>query len=133
MPNSALYPFGHGLTYGKIEYGGLVLGAPAMPMNGSITVAARVTNRAAERPRKSRSSTFTTARRASPSRSEAQRFPQDRSRARPVRSGRVHASRGGLSFLGAGDRPTVEPGTFDVWIAPSAESDGVNGSFELTA
>jgi beta-glucosidase len=38
-----------------------------------------------------------------------------------------------LSFIGWQNRPTVEPGTFDVWIAPSAESDGVHGSFDLVA
>jgi beta-glucosidase len=38
-----------------------------------------------------------------------------------------------LAFYGLQDRPVVEPGTFDVWIAPSAEADGVSGSFELTA
>jgi len=26
----------------------------------------------------------------------------------------------------------IEPGAFDVWIAPSAEADGVHGTFELT-
>src|SRR5207237_10049156 len=39
IPNSALYPFGHGLTYGKIEYGALTLSSPTAPMNGSIDVA----------------------------------------------------------------------------------------------
>jgi beta-glucosidase len=38
-----------------------------------------------------------------------------------------------LAFIGLQNRPTVEPGTFDVWIAPSAESDGVHGSFDLVA
>jgi beta-glucosidase len=38
-----------------------------------------------------------------------------------------------LGFYGRDDRPTVEPGTFDVWIAPSAESDGVHGTFDLVA
>ena len=27
VPNAALYPFGHGLTFGKIEYGGLAFSA----------------------------------------------------------------------------------------------------------
>jgi len=36
-----------------------------------------------------------------------------------------------LRFIGLQDRPTLEPGTFDVWIAPSAQADGVHGSFEL--
>ena len=38
-----------------------------------------------------------------------------------------------LWFIGVNNKPVVEPGTFDVWIAPSAEADGVHGSFELTA
>src|SRR5690349_18598632 len=45
IPNSALYPFGHGLTYGKIEYSEFALGAPTLPMAGQITISARVTNR----------------------------------------------------------------------------------------
>jgi beta-glucosidase len=36
-----------------------------------------------------------------------------------------------LAFYGLQDRPVVEPGTFDVWIAPSAEAEGVHGSFDL--
>ena len=38
-----------------------------------------------------------------------------------------------LGFYGREDRLVVEPGTFEVWIAPSAESDGVHGIFELVA
>jgi beta-glucosidase len=38
-----------------------------------------------------------------------------------------------LSFYGRDNRLTVEPGTFDVWIAPSAEAEGVHGIFQLTA
>ena len=131
---SALYPFGHGLTYGKIEYGGLMLGAAAMGMNGSLTVAARVTNRG---------------RRAAEE--VAQFYIHDRTASitQPVRKliafRKIALAPGqsevvqftllaaDLAFLGVNDRPTVEPGTFDVWIAPSAESDGVKGSFELTA
>src|SRR5438309_445358 len=47
IPNSALYPFGHGLTYGKLEYSGFVLSTPALPMTAMIAVAALVTNRGA--------------------------------------------------------------------------------------
>ncbi len=36
-----------------------------------------------------------------------------------------------LRFIGTGNRPTVEPGSFRVWVAPSAEAEGVNGSFTL--
>ena len=38
-----------------------------------------------------------------------------------------------LQFYGVDDRPVVGPGMFDVWIAPSAEADGLHGTFELTA
>ena len=41
--------------------------------------------------------------------------------------------RGDLQFVGVDDRPVVEAGAFRVWIAPSAESEGVAGSFELAA
>jgi len=38
-----------------------------------------------------------------------------------------------LQFVGLANKWVVEPGMFDVWIAPSAESDGVHGAFELVA
>jgi len=38
-----------------------------------------------------------------------------------------------LEFYGLANKPVVEPGKFDVWIAPSAEAEGVHGTFELTA
>ena len=36
-----------------------------------------------------------------------------------------------LTFIGLDNRPTVEPGDFDVWIAPSAEAEGPRSIFEL--
>jgi beta-glucosidase len=36
-----------------------------------------------------------------------------------------------LAFIGVNNRPVIEPGMFDVWIAPSAEVEGVRGTFEL--
>src|SRR5947209_3609661 len=42
IPNSAVYPFGHGLTYGKIDYADLRLSAPALPMAGQIEIAATI-------------------------------------------------------------------------------------------
>ena len=37
-----------------------------------------------------------------------------------------------LAFYGLDNRPVVEPGLFDVWVAPSAEADGLHATFELT-
>ena len=133
IPNSALYPFGHGLTYGKIAYVDLNV-ANRMAMNGEIVISAGIANhgtRAAEE--------------------VVQLYIHDRtaSATRPVRElkafrkialapgesktveFRLRAA--DLAFYGLQNRPVVEPGTFDVWVAPSAESDGVHGSFELVA
>jgi beta-glucosidase len=134
IPNSALYPFGHGLTYGRIEYSGLQLSSPTLPMNGTIEVAATITNhgsRAAEE--------------------VVQLYAHDKvaSLTRPVRElkafrkvalapGQSEVVRftlrsSDLSFVGRDNHWVAEPGTFDVWIAPSAEADGLRGTFELTA
>lgn len=134
IPNSALYPFGHGLTYGRITYSDLALGSPTLPMNGELVITARVTNqgpRAAEE--------------------VAQLYVHDRvaSITRPVRelkgfrkialapgesqTVRFTLRASDLAFIGLQNRPAVEPGTFDVWIAPSAEAEGVRGSFDLVA
>ena len=134
IPNSARYPFGHGLTYGKIEYGSLALSSPAMPANGSIQVSATIANRG---------------RRAAEE--VVQLYIHDRvaSVTQPVRElkafrkialapGQSEVVRftltpADLAFYGLQNRPVVEPGTFDVWIAPSAEAEGVHGSFDLLA
>jgi beta-glucosidase len=134
IPNAALYPFGHGLTYGKIEYSAFAQSAATLPMNGTIELAATITNRGTRAAEE-----------------VVQLYTHDRvaSLTRPVRElkafrkvalapGRSEVVRftlraSDLSFIGRDDRWVAEPGTFDVWIAPSAESPGVSGSFELTA
>ena len=134
ITNTALYPFGHGLTYGKIEYSGFTQSGPAMSMNGTIEVAATVTNRGTHAAEE-----------------VVQLYVHDQvgSVTRPVRElkafkkislapgqsevVRFKLSASDLSFYGNDDKLTLEPGSFDVWIAPSAESDGVRGIFNLTA
>lgn len=132
IPNEALYPFGHGLTYGEIVYSDLRLGSPQMPWDGTITIEATVTNtgkRAAEE--------------------VAQLYIHDvvASVTRPVRqlkafrklalapgqseTVRFTLRRTDLEFIGFDLTPTVEPGEFKVWIAPSAQAEGVSGSFNL--
>jgi beta-glucosidase len=134
IPNAALYPFGHGLTYGKIEYAGFSQSAQAMPMAGTIEVAATISNRGSRAAEE-----------------VVQLYIHDRvaSITRPVRElkafrkvtlgpGQSEIVRftlraNDLAFYGRDNRLVAEPGTFDVWIAPSAEADGVHGSFDLTA
>ena len=134
IANSALYPFGHGLTYGKIAYSDFTMSAPTMGMSGEITVSARISNSGRHTAEE-----------------VVQLYTHDRvaSITRPVRElkafRKVTLAPGqsevvsftitpaNLQFYGVNDRPVVESGTFDVWIAPSAEADGLKGSFELTA
>jgi beta-glucosidase len=134
IPNAALYPFGHGLTYGKIEYSGFTQSAPSLPMSGTIGVAATIANRGSRAAEE-----------------VAQLYIHDRvaSITQPVRElkafrkialapGQSEVVRftlrpSDLAFIGRDGRWVTEPGTFDVWIAPSAESDGVHGTFDLVA
>ncbi|HJR83700.1 MAG TPA: glycoside hydrolase family 3 N-terminal domain-containing protein, partial [Sphingomicrobium sp.] len=134
ITNTALYPFGHGLTYGKIEYSDFALSAQSMGMSNEISVSARITNRGSREAEE-----------------VVQLYVHDRvaSVTRPVRElkafRKVKLAPGrsevvgfvirpaDLQFYGLANKPVVEPGTFDVWIAPSAEAEGVHGSFELTA
>jgi beta-glucosidase len=130
-PNAPLYPFGHGLTYGEVVYERLYLPAE-LAWDGAIEIAASLRNigaRAAEE--------------------VAQLYVHDRvaSRTRPIRQLKGFAklalapgetaqirftlTRADLTFPGADLSPTVEPGTFDLWIAPSAKAEGVSGTFEL--
>jgi beta-glucosidase len=44
-PNEARFPFGHGLTYGRVDYGPTQLSSPSLRGGGALTVSATLTNR----------------------------------------------------------------------------------------
>ena len=135
ITNTALYPFGHGLTYSKFDYADLSLSARGIPVRGGeLAVSARITNsgrRTAEE--------------------VVQLYIRDRTASvtRPVRelkafrklslapgaseTVRFLLRAADLQFIGLENRPVIEPGSFDVWIAPSAEADGLHATFEVTA
>ncbi|KAF1687408.1 beta-glucosidase [Pseudoxanthomonas broegbernensis] len=131
QPNAALYPFGHGLGYGRIEYGATTVDAAALAWDGTLAVRASVRNagtRAAEE--------------------VVQLYLHDRvgSRVRPVRELKgfvklplapgesrdvvFELTREQVAFTRADGSFGAEPGRFDVWIAPSAAA-GEPVSFEL--
>lgn len=134
IPNSSLFPFGHGLTYGRIEYDGLDIGDARLDAGGTLEVRARIHNRGRHAVEE-----------------VVQLYVRDRAASvtRPVRElkdfRKVALAAGAsaevtfalrredLLFVGAGLKPTVEPGTFDLWVAPSAEADGLHATFELLA
>ncbi|MGZ8303140.1 MAG: fibronectin type III-like domain-contianing protein, partial [Telluria sp.] len=121
--NAALYPFGHGLTWAPVTYSPVRLSAPTMAWEGEIaapvTLANAGTRDASE---------------------VVQLYLRDRAASitQPVRLlkgfRRVTVPAGAsievtipltfadLTFLGQDLRPTVEPGEFDVWLSPDAQS-----------
>ncbi|WP_132896698.1 glycoside hydrolase family 3 N-terminal domain-containing protein [Sphingomonas sp. PP-CC-3A-396] len=130
--NDALFAFGHGLTYGTIGYAGLDLGSAQMASGGALTVRATITNtgtRAAEE--------------------TVQLYIRDvaASVTRPVRELKAFRKvmlkpgesqvvaftlrKADLLFVGRDLKPTVEPGRFQIWVAPSAQAEGVSGEFTL--
>ena len=134
IPNSARYPFGHGLTYGRIEYSGLALSAPAMASNGTLQVSATITNRGS-RAAEEVAQLYIHQRVASITQPVRELKAFRKVALAPGQSQvvRFTLSAADLAFYGLNNRPVVEPGTFDLWIAPSAEAEGVHGSFDLTA
>src|SRR5438309_3031684 len=132
IPNSALYPFGHGLNYGRMEYSGFVQSAPSLAGNGTIDVAATITNRGA-RAAEEVVQLYVHDRTASVTQPVRELKAFRKVALAPGHSETVRFTLRGadLSFYGRNARPTADPGRFDVWIAPSAESDGVHGTFDL--
>jgi len=126
-----LYPFGHGLGYGHVEYGPTRVSASELGWAGMQRVSCELvetTGAATEE--------------------VVQLYVRDvaASRVRPVRElkdfRKVTIAAGGrividfdlhtpdLRFTGADGAPIVEPGAFEVWIAPNAEA-GVSARFVL--
>jgi len=129
--NEALYPFGHGLTYSDIVLSELQL-PPTLAWDGTIETSALVTNRGEV-----------------PGTEVVQLYIRDpvASRTRPIRqlkgfervtlasgqSKRVSFTLKRDDLLFWGDHGwTVEPGTFDVWVATSS-TNGLPGTFELAS
>ena len=132
-PNTALYPFGHGLGYGRIEYGATRVDATELPWEGTLQVRATVRNYGAREVEE-----------------VVQLYVHDRvgSRVRPVRELKdfrklplrpgeavdvvFELSRADLAFTRADGSHGAEAGAFDVWIAPSSVH-GEPARFELLA
>lgn len=136
VPDLALYPFGHGLTYTKVNYSAPRLSHSHLPWNGSLSITCNVSNtgdRLAEE--------------------VVQLYVHDQvgSRVRPVRElkgfqkislkpGEVKEVeftlvRSNLFFAAAAhskhrETYTVEAGFFAIWVAPSSTT-GLPVSFEL--
>lgn len=131
-PNAALFPFGHGLTYGRIGYGALEIGDGRLLWDGALTVAATVTNSGA-RAAEEVVQLYIQDVAASITRPVRQLIGFEKIRLAPGASRPVTFTvrRRDLLFVGRDLKPTVEPGLFRVWLAPSAEAEGATGRFTL--
>lgn len=132
-PNEALYPFGHGLTYGRFDYEALQLSHPRLPWGGTLQVKARITNRGA-REAEETVQLYVHDRVASVTRPVRELKDFRKLRLAPGASAEVEFTlrSADLAFIGRDLQPVVEPGLFDVWVAPSA-TRGLRASFELAA
>jgi beta-glucosidase len=131
VESSPLFPFGFGLTYGKMVYSALEVLTPRVGRSQRLSVRARLENQG------KRAATEV-----------AQLYVRDlfASVTRPVKQlkgfQRVHLQPGegrlvdfvlnaaDLAFPGRDGKPTLEPGKFHVWIGGDSRAD-LRGEFEL--
>ena len=132
FPNQARFAFGHGLTYGTIDYAALDLGSARMSADTPLVARATIRNsgtRAAEEVVQLYVHDVT----ASITQPVRLLKAFQRVALAPGEAKQVSFTlrRADLMFVGRDLKPTVEPGRFRVWIAPSAQADGVSGEFVL--
>jgi beta-glucosidase len=121
VTHAALYPFGHGLTYTTIVYGDTQASSTTLPWDGDVRVSATISNRGSRTARE-----------------VAQLYIHQRvaTLVRPVRELRgfqavdlqagetttvsFTLTRADLAYAGPDGQPLIEPGLFDLTIAPNA-------------
>ena len=133
-PDAAKFPFGHGLTYGKVTYSAIDTGGGRLAWDGVLTVRAAITNGGA-RPATEVVQLYIHDVAASITRPVRQLKGFQRVALAPGETKTVtfRLRRSDLLFIGLDLTPTVEPGEFRIWVAPSAQAEGVSGDFTLVA
>jgi beta-glucosidase len=120
-PNDALYPFGHGLTYGFLETTPPVMDSPTMSAGEIVIVSIQVTNTCAH-PVTDTLQLYLRDLVASVTRplKELRGFQRITLAAGEIRSISFRITDADLSFPGPDYRPLVEPGEFEVMIGTSS-------------
>lgn len=133
VSNEPRFAFGHGLTYGRIDYARLEGDGARLTWDGAVELAATITN-SGRREAEEVVQLYVRDPVASITRPIRELKAFRKVRLAPGQSRRVAFTlrRADLLFIGTELRPTVEPGAFDFWIAPSSEA-GLAGRFTLTA
>ncbi len=119
--NEALYPFGHGLTYGNCDYGPVTVSSAAMLPGGSVTVSAGITN-PNPHPVTETLQLYLRDLVASVSRpvKELRAYQRVTLAAGETRIVSFEITDADLTFPGRDFKPVVEPGDFEAMIGPSS-------------
>jgi beta-glucosidase len=133
VAHAALYPFGHGLSYTRFDYGMPRLERTQLGWDDTLTVRTRITNSGA-RDGEEVVQLYVRDRIASRVRPvrELKRFRKIALAAGESRDVEFTLTRADLAFHGVDNRLAAEPGLFDLWVAPSATA-GEAVAFELLA
>ena len=121
--NTALYPFGHGLTYGSVTYGAVTPAAATLDWDGEVEISVDVTN-AGDRAVQETVQLYIRDRVADltqPGR-RLRDFRKVELAAGETKSVAFTLRRNRLEYVGADGRPTVQPGDFDIWLTSSAQA-----------
>jgi len=131
--STPLFPFGHGLSYGRFEYAGLTLDKSAATTEETVTVSVEVTN-AADREADEVVQLYLHQRHGSASRPvrELKGFQRITLAAGESRTLRFPIGPGDRRYWNAAARDWVaDPTTFDVWVGGDSTAQ-LSGSFEIS-
>lgn len=130
--NEALYPFGFGIGYAPVRYDQVELSSDRLAIGQTLRVRATVTN-TGTREAEEVVQLYLAQRAASVTRPVRELKNFRKVRIAPGASEVVEFAVGNddLQFLGRDMKPVVEPGEFDLWVAPSA-AGGIQKRFVLT-
>jgi beta-glucosidase len=130
--NQALYPFGHGIGYAPVRYDSVEMSQDRLPFGGTLRVRATLTN-TGQREAEEVVQLYVAERAASVTRPvrELKNFRKVRIESGASKVVEFTLGADDLQFIGRDMKPTVEPGEFDLWVAPSA-TGGLRKSFALT-
>ncbi len=121
--NTALYPFGHGLTFGVVTYGAVTPAAATLAWDGEVEVSVDITN-AGDHAVEETVQLYIRDRVADltqPGR-RLRDFRKVELAAGQTRTVTFTLRRERLEYVGADGRPKVQPGAFDIWLTSSAQA-----------
>ncbi len=124
VPNSPLYPFGHGLSYTSYAYSDLEISQSSFAKGGKITASVKVKN-TGKYDGEEIVQLYIHDQVASVTRpvKELKGFQKVRLKKGEEQTVKFEIDESTITFLGLDKQPTVEAGTFDLWIGASSADE----------